>query len=126
MSVCDRQFSVGKILIDSVEIGIATNITVRHDGNPQEFRGGDYRFPLEITPGDQSLTVTAETADFDAAVPDFNTLHTLEIETGANSGGITNIVLTNMKLVSAEVSSAQNAFVASSLEWRKQDSQIGC
>ena len=121
--VCTRKFSVGKILVDSSPIGTATNITVRHDGNPQEFRGGDYRFPLCIVPGDQSLTVTAETADFDASEPDFTTPVTLELQAGANSGGIV-VTLTNMVLVSAEVSSTQNAFVATSLEWRKQDVEV--
>lgn len=118
-----RKFSVGKILVDTVPIGVATNITVRHDGNPQEFRGGDFRFPLDIVPGDQSLVVTAETADFDANEPDFNTTVTLELQAGANSGGLV-ITLTNMVLVSAEVSSSQNSFVATSLEWRKKDIEV--
>ena len=119
----NQKFSVGKILVDGVPVGVANNITVRHDGNPQEFRGGDYRFPLCITPGDQSLTVTAETADFDANEPDFTAVVTLELQAGANSGGIV-ITLTNMVLVSAEVSSSQNSFIATSLEWRKQDVEI--
>ena len=85
---CTKKFSVGKILVAGSPIGVATNVTVRHDGNPQEFRGGDYRFPLCITPGDQSLTVTADTADFDANEPDFTTAVTLELQAGANSGGI--------------------------------------
>ena len=119
----NQKFSVGKIVVDGNTIGVANNITVRHDGNPQEFRGGDYRFPLCITPGDQSLTVTAETADFDANEPDFTQTVTLELQPGANSGGIV-ITLTNMVLVSAEVSSSQNSFIATSLEWRKQDVEI--
>ena len=118
-----RKFSVGKILVDGTPIGVATTITVRHDGNPQEFRGGDFRFPLEIEPGDQSLVVTAETADFDANEPDFNATVTIELQAGANSGGVV-ITLTNMKLVSAEVSSSQNSFIATSLEWRKQDVEV--
>ena len=120
---CTKKFSVGKILVDGSPIGVATNVTVRHDGNPQEFRGGDYRFPLCITPGDQSLTVTADTADFDANEPDFVTAVTLELQAGANSGGVV-VTLTNMVLVSAEVSSSQNAFVATSLEWRKLDTEV--
>ena len=121
--VCTRKFSVGKILVDGNPIGTATNIVVRHDGNPQEFRGGDYRFPLCIVPGDQSLVVTAETADFDAAEPDFTTTVTLELQAGANGGGLV-VTLTNMVLVSAEISSSQNAFAATSLEWRKQDVEV--
>lgn len=120
---CTKKFSVGKILVDGNPIGTATNITVRHDGNPQEFRGGDYRFPLCIVPGDQSLVVTADTADFDANEPDFNTTVTLELQAGANSGGLV-IVLTNMVLVSAEITSSQNAFAATALEWRKQDVEV--
>ena len=119
----NQRFSVGKIIVDGSPIGVANDITVRHDGNPQEFRGGDFRFPLCITPGDQSLTVTAETADFDANEPDFTQTVTLELQAGANSGGIV-ITLTNMVLVSAEVSSSQNSFIATSLEWRKQDVEI--
>ena len=118
-----RKFSVGKILQDGTPIGVATSITVRHDGNPQEFRGGDFRFPLEIEPGDQSLVVTAETADFDASEPDFTTTVTLELQVGANSGGIV-VTITNMVLVSAEISSSQNSFVATSLEWRKKDVEV--
>lgn len=118
-----RKFSVGKILVDGTPIGVATTITVRHDGNPQEFRGGDFRFPLDIVPGDQSLVVTAETADFDANEPDFNATVTIELQAGANSGGVV-ITLTNMKLVSAEVSSSQNSFIATSLEWRKKDVEV--
>ena len=118
-----KKFSVGKILVDGNPIGTATNITVRHDGNPQEFRGGDYRFPLAITAGDQSLVVTADTADFDASEPDFTTVVTLELQAGANSGGIV-LTLIDMVLVSAEISSSQNAFVATSLEWRKQDVEV--
>ncbi len=118
-----RKFSVGKIKRDTVEIGVATNITVRHDGNAQEFRGGDHRYPLDIVPGDQSLVVTAETADFDANEPAFGVPETLDLETGANGGGIA-VSLTNMVLVSAEVSSTQNGFVATSLEWRKQDVEV--
>ena len=119
----NQKFSVGKILVDGNVIGVATSINVRHDGNPQEFRGGDFRFPLCIIPGDQSLTVTAETADFDANEPDFTAVVTLELQAGANSGGIV-LTLTNMVLVSAEVSSSQNSFIATSLEWRKQDVEV--
>ena len=119
----NQKFSVGKILVDGNPVGVANNIVVRHDGNPQEFRGGDYRFPLCITPGDQSLVVTAETADFGADEPDFTAVVTLELQAGANSGGIV-VTLTNMVLVSKEVSSSQNSFIATSLEWRKQDVEV--
>lgn len=120
-----RKFSVGCIMVDSTQIGVARNVTVRYDGNPQEFRGGDHAYPLDITPGDQSLVVTAETADFDATEPDFNSLHTIELKAGARGGGIV-VTLTNMKLVSKEVTSSQNEFVVSNLEWRKQATEVSC
>jgi len=119
-----RKFSVGRIKRGSGDyIGICRNITVRYDGNPQEFRGGDYRYPLDIVPGDQSLVVTAESGDYDATEPTFGVAETLELEAGANSGGIV-VTLTNMVLISAEVGSSQNGFVATNLEWRKKDVEI--
>jgi len=118
-----RKFSVGKIKKGASYIGVCRNIVVRYDGNPQEFRGGDYRYPLDIVPGDQSLVVTAESADYDATEPTFGVVETLELEAGANGGGII-VTLTNMVLVSAEISSSQNAFVATSLEWRKKDVEV--
>jgi hypothetical protein len=119
-----RKFSVGKIKRgDGSYVGVCTGITVRYDGNPQEFRGGDYRYPLDIVPGDQSLVVTAETADYGATEPTFGVSETLELEAGANAGGIV-VTLTNMVLVTAEITSSQNAFVASSLEWRKKDVEV--
>ena len=119
-----RKFSVGKIKRgDNSYVGVCTGITVRYDGNPQEFRGGDYRYPLDIVPGDQSLVVTAESADYGATEPVFGVAETLELEAGANSGGIV-VTLTNMVLVTAEITSGQNAFVASSLEWRKKDVEV--
>jgi len=119
-----RKFSVGKIKRGDLSyVGVCRNITVRYDGNPQEFRGGDYRYPLDIVPGDQSLVVTAESADYDATEPTFGVAETLELEAGANSGGIV-VTLTNMVLINAEISSSQNGFVATSLEWRKKDTEV--
>jgi len=119
-----RKFSVGRIKRGSGDyIGVCTGIAVRYDGNPQEFRGGDYRYPLDIVPGDQSLVVTAESADYEATEPVFGVAETLELEAGANSGGIV-VTLTNMVLVTAEITSAQNAFAASNLEWRKKDVEV--
>lgn len=119
-----RKFSVGRIKRgDSSYVGVCTGITVRYDGNPQEFRGGDYRYPLDIEPGDQSLVVTAESADYTAAEPTFGVAETLELEAGANGGGLV-VTLTNMVLVSAEITSSQNAFAATRLEWRKKDVEV--
>jgi len=119
-----RKFSVGKIKRGDLSyVGVCKNITVRYDGNAQEFRGGDYRYPLDIEPGDQSLVVTAETADYAATEPVFGVAETLELEAGANSGGIV-VTLTNMVLVSAEIGSSQNGFVGTNLEWRKKDVEV--
>ena len=119
-----RKFSVGKIKRGDLSyVGVCTGITVRYDGNPAEFYGGDYRYPLDIEPGDQSLVVTAESADYAATEPTFGVAETLELEAGANSGGIV-VTLTNMVLISAEISSTQNGFVATSLEWRKKDTEV--
>lgn len=120
----ERKFSVGKIKRGSGDyVGVCTDITVRFDGNPQEFRGGDYRYPLDIVPGDQSLIVTAETADYSAAEPTFGVAETLELEAGAHGGGIV-VTLTNMVLVTGEVTSSQNGFVGTRLEWRKKDTEV--
>ena len=117
--MADYKFSVGKILIDDVELGKLRNITVTHDGAPVELRAGDYRFPLEIHPGDQSLTVTAETTDYDASDPSFaTTRQTLKLESGPNGGGIV-VTLTNMVLVNKEVTGSQDGYTSTSCEWRK-------
>ena len=119
-----RKFSVGRIKRGSGDyVGVCRDITVRYDGNPQEFRGGDYRYPLDIVPGDQSCVVTAATADYDATEPTFGVAETLELEAGANTGGIV-VTLTNMVLVNAEIASTQNGFVGTNLEWRKQDVEV--
>ena len=119
-----RKFSVGKIKRgDSSYVGVCKNIAVRYNGNAQEFRGGDYRYPLDIAPGDQSAVVTAESADYDATEPTFGVAETLELEAGANGGGII-VTLTNMVLVNAEIGSSQNGFVGTNLEWRKKDLEV--
>lgn len=112
-------FSVGKIKRgDGTYVGICRSITVSYDGAPVEFRGGDYRYPVEIHAGDQSLTVTAEAADYDKAEPIFGIPEILELEEGEHDGGV-DLTLENMVLVSAEIASTQDGFVATSLEWHK-------
>ncbi len=46
-------------------VGVATGITVSYDGAPVEFRGGDYRLPLAIELGDESVEITIESSKFD-------------------------------------------------------------
>ena len=117
----DVRFSIGKVKRgDESYVGCLRSITVSYDGAPVELRCGDYRYPLEIKPGDQSLTVTAESSDYVASEPTFGTRETLELEAGPNGGGIV-VTLTNMVLVSREISATQDGFVGSSLEWRKSE-----
>lgn len=117
--MAERKFSVGRIKRgDETYVGICRNITVSYDAAPVENRGGDYRYPTDIRPGDQSLTVTAETADYEATEPTFGVKETLELEAGAHGGGVI-VTLTNMVLVSAEIASTQDGFVATTLEWHK-------
>lgn len=115
------KFSVGRIKRgDTTYVGVCRSITVSYDGAPVEYRGGDFRYPVEIHNGDQSLTVTAESADYDAAEPTFGVRETLELEAGEHGGGIV-VTLTNMVLVSAEIAATQDGFVATSLEWHKSE-----
>lgn len=119
--MADVKFSVGKVKRgDSSYVGCIRNITVSYDGAPVELRCGDYRYPREIKAGDQSLTVTAESVDYDATEPTFGTRETLELEAGPNGGGIV-VTLTNMVLVNVEIRSTQDGYVTSSLEWRKAE-----
>lgn len=120
------KFSVGKISYkdagdpDYTEIGVCTDITVSYDGAPVEFRGGDYRYPVDIQLGNQTLTVTGTCGDSDSAEEPLNNKITeIKIEPGQNSGGISTITLSNMKLVSKEVASTQDGFVTTAYEWHK-------
>jgi len=82
------KISVGRIKRgDTTYVGVCRTITVSYDGAPVEFRGGDFRYPIEIHNGDQSLTVTAESADYDAAEPTFGVRETLELEEKINRLG---------------------------------------
>ena len=119
--MADVKFSVGKVKRgDGSYVACLRNITVSYDGSPVELRCGDYRYPREIKPGDQSLTVTAESVDYDASEPTFGVRETLELEQGANGGGLV-VTLTNMVLVSAEIRSTQDGYVTTALEWRKAE-----
>jgi len=123
------KFSTGKITIGSEEIATASGITVSYDGNPAEYYGGDYRYPLAMELGNQSCEITVESAEF--ALENFpgddggseaswldGELVDLTLEAGANGGGLTGTIK-NCKVVSYEVVSTQDDFVKATLVLRK-------
>jgi hypothetical protein len=118
------KFSVGKIRLLKgavyTEIGVATGITVKYSAAAVDFRGGDYDYPVDIKLGDLSCEITADSAKFESSkpVPMDDTLYDLVLETGKQGGGLTGTIK-NMKIISYEVKSAQNAFVVSTLVMRK-------
>ncbi|MFX0084278.1 MAG: hypothetical protein ACFFAU_01290 [Candidatus Hodarchaeota archaeon] len=127
------KFSVGKITLNKGEANElvcnkATGITVSYSSAAVEFRGGDYDYPIDIKLGDLSCEVTVESAvfpntlggDADADVSDLLSDATMEIElaAGKQGGGLVGTIK-NLKAVSYEIRSAQNAFVVSSLVLRK-------
>jgi len=119
------KFSVGKIrLLKSpsiyTEIGVATGITVKYSAAAVDFRGGDYDYPVDIKLGDLSCEITADSAKFESTkpVPMDDTLYDVVLETGKQGGGLTGTIK-NMKIISYEVKSTQNAFIVSTLVMRK-------
>jgi hypothetical protein len=118
----DYKFSVGKITIGSgAAIASCTGITVRTDGGPVEFRGGDYRLPMWLELGAKSVEITIESAKFDLDPAELdNTYVTLTLAVGAEGGGLAGSI-TNCKVVSYEVKQAQDAFVVSTLVLRKAE-----
>ena len=118
------KFSVGKIRLSKTgnytDIGVATGITVKYSAAAVDFRGGDYDYPVDIKLGDLSCEITAETAKFDSTkpIPMDDTLYDVVLETGKQGGGLTGTIK-NMKIISYEVKSTQNAFVVSTLVMRK-------
>jgi len=118
------KFSVGKIRLKKgsvyTTIAVATGITVKYSAAAVDFRGGDYDYPVDIKLGDLSCEITADTAKFDTVKPVAmdDTLYDVVLETGKQGGGLTGTIK-NMKIISFEVKSAQNAFVVSTLVMRK-------
>ena len=118
------KFSVGAIkltksAVDTL-IGVATGITVKYSAAAVDFRGGDYDYPVDIKLGDLSCEITADTAKFetDKPVPMDDTLYDVVLSAGKQGGGLTGTIK-NMKIISYEVKSTQNAFVVSTLVMRK-------
>ena len=109
------QFSVGTMSVGSNDLGIATDIGVSYDGDPQSFYGGDYRLPLAVELGNRSGEITVTTARFDTADdPLDNRYLDVTLGTGKNSGGLTGTI-TNCKVTSYNVTSTQNDFVTSDM-----------
>ena len=121
------KFSVGTVTHNEVDMGVARSIEVAYDGDPQEFRGGDYRLPLAIELGNVSVTARAETVKFDTYASFASILDgaatSLVLAAGANSGGITG-TLTAMVMVSYTVRSAQEEFSLANVEWRQADASF--
>ena len=128
MANMQYKFSVGAIALTGNEldpVGVMTGITVSYDGAPVEFRGGDYRLPLAIELGDESIEITAESSKFDiSATPETflsNSTFTLTLSQGANNGGLTGTI-PNVKIVTYEVVSEQAGFVLSTITMAVLDS----
>jgi len=121
------KFSVGTIAHNSINMGVARSIEVTYDGDPQEFRGGDYRLPLAIELGNVSVSARAETVKFDT-YDDFADIldgacNDITLAAGANSGGLSG-TLSNMVLVNYTIRSAQEEFALANVEWRQADASF--
>lgn len=123
------KFSVGKITLGSTELAACKNIGVSFDGNPSEFYGADYRYPLALELGNQSCEITVENAQFalenfpddvggSAATFLTNELVDVTLQAGANGGGLAGTIK-NCKVVSYEVNSVQDDFVSATLVLKK-------
>lgn len=126
--MAEYKFSVGAFALSGSElspVGVATGITVSYDGAPVEFRGGDYRLPLAIELGDESVEITIESSKFDVDtdIATFlsNNTFTLTLSQGANNGGLVG-TLSNCKIVSYEIVSEQAGFVLASITIQQLDS----
>ena len=97
------------------DLGVLTDISVSYDGDPQSFYGGDYRLPLAVELGNRSGEITTTSARFDTAdtVLD-NRYLTVTLGLGKNSGGLTGTI-TNCKITSYNVKSAQADFITSDM-----------
>lgn len=129
MAAQEYKFSVGQLSLSGSElqpIGVATGITVSYDGAPVEFRGGDYRLPLAIELGDESVEVTAETSKFaindDPAIFLTNNIFNLTLSAGPNGGGLVGTI-NNLKITSYEVTSGQADYVTASITMQKLDNE---
>lgn len=125
MAVTNYKFSTGTFTLPGGQtVGVATGITISTDGGVVEFRGGDYRLPLAIEPGDESVEITIESSKFDVNTDPStfidNTLFNLILGVGSNSGGLSGTI-SNCKIVSYEVVSEQAGFVLSTITIRQLD-----
>jgi len=123
------KFSTGNISVGEDPVAACSGITVSYDGNPVDYYGADYRYPLAIELGNMNCEITIESAEFaleafpkdaggSAASWLTNSLVDLTLTAGANGGGLTGTIK-NCKVVSYEVTSVQDDFVRASLALRK-------
>lgn len=109
------QFSVGKMTVGSNDLGIATEISVSYDGDPQSFYGGDYRLPLAVELGNRNGEITCTTARFQTADDILDNRYLdVTLATGHTGGGLTGTI-TNCKVTKYNIKSTQNGFVTSDL-----------
>lgn len=123
--MADYKFGVGKIKIGAGDaVATCTGITVRTDGGPVEYRGGDYRLPMWIELGAKSVEISVESAKFDVDPAELDNAYvTVELSAGAEGGGLVASV-TNCKLVDYEVRQTQDGFVVSTLTLRKAENVV--
>lgn len=109
------QFSVGTIAVGSNDLGIATEINVSYDGDPQSFYGGDYRLPLAVELGNRNGEITCTTARFQTQddILDNRYLDVV-LGTGNEGGGLTGTI-SHCKCTKYNIKSTQNGFVTSDL-----------
>lgn len=123
------KFSVGKLKIDSVEVAACQGISVSYDGNPAEFYGADFRYPLAMELGNQSCEISVENAEFNlenfpgdeggiAATLLDNALVDVVLEAGVNGGGLTGTIK-SCKVTAFEITSTQDDFVKATITLKK-------
>jgi len=119
------KFGVGTISIGSgTAIASCTGISIKTDGGPVEFRGGDYRLPMWIELGAKSVEITVESAKFDIDPTELDNQYvTVTLAVGAEGGGLSGSI-TNCKVISYDLKSGQDAFVVSTLVLRRAENVV--
>jgi hypothetical protein len=118
------QFSIGSVEYGSTSLGFLTNITVSYDGDPQEFRGADYNYPVQIELGNRTVEITAESGRLDGDLTDTwltsGAPVNIVFSQSSNNNGLAGTI-TNVKCVSHEVAQAQKEFVTYSMTFQMQE-----
>jgi len=115
------QFSVGTLEVieegapagSGREIGIATDIAVSYDGDPQQFWGGDVRLPLAIELGNRTGEVSVTSTRWNTS-DELLTKNYVNIVLGFGEcgGGLTGTIQ-GAKMTNFSVTSTQNGYVTS-------------